>query len=359
MKEKIVYLGNFGSHHNFEGSQIRKTKSIVKYLEKNNFKVITIDTDCGKFTKKLINFSKYLLFVLFYKKIIISLNTQGLSFGNYIFIRYVSKFFKNKQLIFITIGGWLAEFIENNPKIKEPLMRFDSIYVQTETIQKKLYNLGFTNTSVMYNFSNFSLLNLDHRSTNVNENPIKTNRDVNNIVFFSFIKQEKGVKTAVEAVNEVNQFKIKYNLDFIGPVDEKYRHEFCNLIQNNPYINYKGFVKKEEDILNTLENYDLMIFPTYYEGEGFPTVIVEAFAAGLPVVASDWKYNSEIIENGKTGMLFKSRNVESLTNALNYLYDNRQCIQQMKKHVLKEAYKYHINNVLKPLREELAKEHFD
>lgn len=58
-----------------------------------------------------------------------------------------------------------------------------------------------------------------------------------------------------------------------------------------------------------LKNYDALLFPTYYEGEGFAGTIIDAFAAGLPVIASDWKYNSEIIKQGITGVITKTHSI--------------------------------------------------
>ena len=48
-----------------------------------------------------------------------------------------------------------------------------------------------------------------------------------------------------------------------------------------------------------------MIFPTYYVGEGFPGTIIDAFSSGIPDIATDWRYNSEIVQNGKTGYIYK------------------------------------------------------
>ncbi|MFR3494185.1 MAG: glycosyltransferase [Blautia sp.] len=54
------------------------------------------------------------------------------------------------------------------------------------------------------------------------------------------------------------------------------------------YIRYKGMVPFNQST-EVLKNYDALLFPTYYEGEGFAGTIIDAFAAGLPVIASDWK----------------------------------------------------------------------
>jgi len=92
-----------------------------------------------------------------------------------------------------------------------------------------------------------------------------------------------------------------------------------------------------------------MAFPTYYEGEGFPTVIVESFISGLPVIASDWKYNSEIIIDNYNGRLFKTKSVEDLTKILEQIYFHKQELKEMRLNCLKEAKKFHPDLILNPI----------
>ena len=56
--------------------------------------------------------------------------------------------------------------------------------------------------------------------------------------------------------------------------------------------------------------------------EGFPLVLVEALAHGLPVLASNLGSMVDIIEDGKTGLLFEPGNVEDLATKLKWLLDN-------------------------------------
>ena len=65
--------------------------------------------------------------------------------------------------------------------------------------------------------------------------------------------------------------------------------------------------------------------------EGFPMAIVEAMAAGLPVVASRIGGIPEIVEHGVTGLLFEPGNAEDLANNLRRLLDNPELADQMGK----------------------------
>ena len=46
-----------------------------------------------------------------------------------------------------------------------------------------------------------------------------------------------------------------------------------------------------------LKKYFALLFPTYFHGEGFAGCLIDAFFAGIPVIATDWLYNKDIINN--------------------------------------------------------------
>lgn len=67
----------------------------------------------------------------------------------------------------------------------------------------------------------------------------------------------------------------------------------------NPEIEFLGEVR---DMPRLLQEVDLICLPTLY-GEGIPRILIEAAACGLPAIASDTPGCSEIIDDGRTGML--------------------------------------------------------
>jgi len=88
-----------------------------------------------------------------------------------------------------------------------------------------------------------------------------------------------------------------------------------------------------------------LLFPTYYEGEGMPGTIIDAFSAGLPVIASDWKYNTEIVSDN-TGIIFKTGNISDLVRCLIELADYPDNIIKKKPYCLKEANRYDPDKVI-------------
>ena len=120
-----------------------------------------------------------------------------------------------------------------------------------------------------------------------------------------------------------------------------------NLTKAKSKISYKGILEpKGNSIYEILSNYDLMVFLTYYQGEGFPGALLDSYISGVPVIASDWKYNSEIIKEGETGKLFISQDIDDLTDKLEFMINNPDLIYQMKRNCLEEARKYNADFVI-------------
>ena len=166
---------------------------------------------------------------------------------------------------------------------------------------------------------------------------------------FSRVMKEKGIGEAVEAVETCNKQagKTLFTLDIYGPIVEQEWFD-CLMKEERQNVNYCGVVPYSQSI-HVLNSYFALLFPTYYHGEGFAGTIIDALSAGLPTIASDWKANNEIIENGKTGLLFTPQSVEALTNTLNTIAHHPEIIQAMRGDCIAKARNYQPDIVLKTL----------
>lgn len=130
--------------------------------------------------------------------------------------------------------------------------------------------------------------------------------------------KEKGIEDAINAVESVNAHfgRTVYTLDIFGQIDVEYKERFSQLEKSFPdYISYGGAIEANKSV-ETLKSYFALLFPTYYKGEGFAGTLIDAMSAGVPVIASDWKYNPEFVVPGKTGVIIKNCNAERLAEEL-------------------------------------------
>jgi glycosyltransferase involved in cell wall biosynthesis len=254
-------------------------------------------------------------------------------------------YWKNKYKVkvhYIVLGGWLPDYVRRNTYTSNLLHNLDGIYVETNFIKKPLELLGFNNVHKMPNFRNIS--NLSVPESRKVDTAIK-------LVFISRVDKAKGICTAIRAVESVNSEckKTQFKLHIYGPIRDEFEIEFSNLLRKTgDDTKYLGVLSRgSEQVVEVMMNYDFLIFPTYYSGEGFAGVIIEAFSAGLPVIASDWRSNPELITHLETGLIFETESLESLTSTLKYIAENNSIIPQMRKKCIKEADKYSTTQVIK------------
>lgn len=75
---------------------------------------------------------------------------------------------------------------------------------------------------------------------------------------------------------------------------------------------------QRKDIADLMTKASVVVLPSYY-GEGLPRVLIEAAAAGLPVITTDHPGCRDAIEDGVTGLLVPPRDAEALAEAIHTL----------------------------------------
>lgn len=253
----------------------------------------------------------------------------------------------HRKLHYVVIGGWLNNLLEGKSFLSWCLKRFDWIYVETSSMKKKLEERGFKNVVQMPNFKKLSILE-------DLEIPSRNGQDLR-LCIFSRVMKEKGIATAVDAVKSINKKmgKTVFSLDIYGQIDKYQVQWFEDLRSTFPCsIRYCGEIAYDKSV-ETLKHYDVLLFPTQYYTEGIPGTIIDAYAAGLPVIASVWENYSDIIDEG-TGIGYPFDDPQGLESAMMNLAANPGVLPSMKRNCLKKAQQYSATNVIHILLENFS-----
>lgn len=100
------------------------------------------------------------------------------------------------------------------------------------------------------------------------------------------------------------------------------------------YVNFWGWIK-EEEIIKLYNSVDMLLLPSY--NEGLPYVIIEALAAGLPIISTPVGGIPEVIEDGKNGYLISPGDYISLAKKILLLISNESVRNEMKFNNLRKA----------------------
>ena len=138
-------------------------------------------------------------------------------------------------------------------------------------------------------------------------------------LFVGRISKEKGVHVLIDAWKTITDIK----LDIIGDGPE--RAELEHSAPSN--VKFWGHMAPSE-IRQQLSRTSLLIVPSV-SPESFGLVVIEAFSAGVPVLASRIGALEELVEEGSTGTLFPPGNSTSLASSVRELFSNPEMLSKM------------------------------
>ena len=126
--------------------------------------------------------------------------------------------------------------------------------------------------------------------------------------------KDKGINELVIAFVKLYALHPSVRLILVGNFEEQLdplNEETHQLILNHPGIRFMGY---QADIRPFLEASDALAFASYREG--FPNVVLQAGAMGVPAIVTDINGCNEIIEHGVNGEIIPPRDAEALYEAM-------------------------------------------
>lgn len=135
----------------------------------------------------------------------------------------------------------------------------------------------------------------------------------------------KGQHLAVDAMCMMpKELKHRFTLDVIGWSGVGYVEEMKKVAARNNIADQIHFLGNRNDVPKLLKNYQVGLMCS--RAEGFGRATAEYMHARLGVIASDSGANPELIEDGETGLLFKSDDAGALCKCLERYYYNRELL---------------------------------
>ena len=130
------------------------------------------------------------------------------------------------------------------------------------------------------------------------------------------ISIRKNHELVIRALSKISDEKVKYLIVGFGEEEERLKRIVMDL-QLNERVVFAGY---RGDVKELLHAVDAFAFPSLQEG--LPVALMEAMAAGLPVVASRIRGNVDLIEDGKGGFLYNSNDIDGFAQGMQRIYTN-------------------------------------
>ena len=127
--------------------------------------------------------------------------------------------------------------------------------------------------------------------------------------FVGLITEDKGVFDLVAIARLLREAGYRFSMNIVGEGAPSEIIRLQNLIRQfdlAEFVRLTGVLVGREKF-ELIQKTTIFLFPSYFRAESQPTAIMEALALGVPVVASDWRGISTIIDQGVNGYIVPPR----------------------------------------------------
>lgn len=156
---------------------------------------------------------------------------------------------------------------------------------------------------------------------------IKNESNAFTFIFIGRIVRDKGINELISAFHKLSTENQHIRLFLVGVFEDELDPilpETKRLIETSENIIFTGY---QNDVRPYLAASDVLILPSYREG--FPNVVLQAGAMGLPCIVTNISGSNEIIIPNKNGIIIPKQNTEALYQAMKYCIQHPESVKEM------------------------------
>lgn len=146
-------------------------------------------------------------------------------------------------------------------------------------------------------------------------------------IFIGRLVRDKGINELIEVFDQLSHQYSSIKLLLVGSFESEFdplNEKTLEIINSNTSIIYAGF---QSDVRPYFAISNALAFPSYREG--FPNVVMQAGAMGLPSIVTDINGCNEIVIDGCNGTIIPAHNAMALKNAMVQYISDRQLVERL------------------------------
>ena len=148
--------------------------------------------------------------------------------------------------------------------------------------------------------------------------------DIGNILLVGGVRKRKDIITALKTVDNILKENINVTLNIVGPVDSEYN------IEVNEFINHKNLKNNviihglisADNLMNLYKKTDVFLLTSIEESS--PISLVEAMAAGKPIVSTNVGGISEMVKNNRNAFLLNIKDDNNIAKSIQRIVGDRK-----------------------------------
>lgn len=260
---------------------------------------------------------------------------------------YAASLIANKlpKPIILTIHGQdLQQTVNRNKKCKEAVLYSMSCASKIILVSRKLKHLAYKHFGSTFMDKLEVIPNGINPQETLNLNELKNRKNDLIILSVSNLIKIKGLEYNIFAVNKLRKKypDIKYWIIGSGPEEKRLKNLVLSLGLEQQVL-FLGR-QSHDEVFKYMLKCSVFSLPSW--NEAFGVVYLEAMGCGKPVIGCMGQGIEDFVEHGKTGFLVKPQDIDSLVEALDYLFSNpfeARKIGKRAKEVVLEQYTWEKN----------------
>lgn len=336
-------IAKYLSKRGHEVHVITSSESGILNQDQQNFYIHLIKRGKVRFIRYIPFLIRILLVLRKIKPDIIHAQTIGMGVVGFL----AKKFFKIPYVVYGRGSEVYFSWLFKNQISRLVLRHADAVVALTEDMKKSLQR--FCNREIYIIPNGIELdrfINLPKKEETLSR--IGINDQENIILFVGRLCYVKGVEYLIRAMNIiVNKKNKKVKLIIIGDGEERQNLEKLTKelnLGNN--VIFLGKIPNEK-IAEFMASSDVFVLPSL--SEGFPSVILEAMACGLPIVATNVGGIPYVVNEEENGFLVMPKDSEQIAEKILFLLENKNISEEISKKNKEMIKKYDLNNIIQEL----------
>ncbi|MBI4856826.1 MAG: glycosyltransferase family 4 protein [Acetobacterium woodii] len=234
---------------------------------------------------------------------------------------------KKNWLVYYSIEKWISRFTD----LLITINKEDYERAQTFKAKRVVYIPG-----IGVDTGKFRNVDVDRTEKRAE---LKISEDTVVLLSIGELIERKNHESALRAISKLNSQNFVYLICGEGKLDSYLKDLAVKLgIENK--VQLLGY---RRDIPEICVAADIFVFPSYQEG--LPVAVMEAMSAGLPIICSSIRGNTDLIKNELGGFLHQPEDVVGFAQSIEKLMSNAELRKKMGDVNAEEAYKYDKENI--------------
>jgi glycosyltransferase involved in cell wall biosynthesis len=156
------------------------------------------------------------------------------------------------------------------------------------------------------------------------------------------VTEEKGYEDLIRASKRLTEKRMKHSVLIIGDTPNTEYLSYLNTLLKEYNLKNWLWLGWRDDVFSLMKSADVMVMSSHREG--FGRVIVESWACGLPVIATNQGGPSEIINSGKDGILVRPGQDKELSIALEKVIEDRLLAETLAEEGMQRVREFSLSN---------------